>query len=148
MDATGPSRVLQPNPAVCPIYTIRAGVWARGGSTRIRTGNQRPTPHTRSRKKVAERSQGHQKSPLVWGTARTLYECGDRGWGEETTNPEEPPATPDRTPKPQAPEHLSPLIGVGAGHPGPANPAPSARDVWLMRVGGRDLGEGGTLGKR
>ena len=27
------------------------------------------------------------------------YECGDRGWGEETTNPKEPPATPNRTPQ-------------------------------------------------
>ena len=83
------------------------------------------------------------------------YECGDRGWGEETTNPEEPPATPDRTP--QASSTRTSLAAdrgrydnapcIGAGHSGPANPAPSARDVWLMKVGGRDLGARRNFGE-
>ena len=72
------------------------------------------------------------------------YECGDRGWGEKRQTPKNPPPLQTGPPKPHAPEPLSPLIGegttyapyIGARHPGLANPAPSARDVWLMRVGG------------
>ena len=36
---------------------------------------------------------------------------------------------------------------IGAGHSGPANPAPSARDVWLLKVGGRGLGARRNFGE-
>ena len=72
-----------------------------GGSTRIRTGNQRPTPYLGSRKMVGvtldARPPNSHAQPGE--PPEPPYECGDRGWGEETTNPKEPPATPNRTPQ-------------------------------------------------
>ena len=152
------SRVLQPTPAVCPVSAMRAGVWARGGSTRIRTGNQRPTPYLGSRKMVgvtldarppnSHAQPGEPPEPLT--------NAGTGVGGRKRQTPKNPPPLQTGLPKPHAPEPLSPLIGegttyapyIGARHSGLANPAPSARDVWLMRVGGPGPGSRRNFGGR
>ena len=150
-------RVLQPTPAVCPVSAMRAGVWARGGEHPHSYKQPATDPVLRQQKDGGcnPRCEATKQSRPAWGTARTPLRMRGPGLGGGNDKPQRTPR--HSRPDPHASRTRTSLAAdggrydsapcIGAGHSGPANPAPSARDVWLLKVGGRDLGARRNFGE-